>query len=122
MITFDGLDLFSAGPSLVELGPIESREATADSPGSIGGEVVTQGLSPRVLTQQGTLVADSASQLRTLIEAIEALVGTEPATLVDQNGQAWRDCLMRSFAPALFYRLGPRHAAEYAVTYLQMRP
>lgn len=122
MIIYNEQDLFSSGPSTIEPGPIESRDAVADTPGSLGASVITQGTAPRRLTQRGTLVADNADALQSLIDAIQAQVGFGSAALIDQHGKAWPDCLMQRFDPTLFYRLGPRYAVDYEITYLQTQP
>ena len=122
MITYNAFDLFSAGPSAIDLGPLESRHAVAESPGAIGSSVVTQGTAPRRLAQRGTLVADNTEALQALINAIQAQVGAGDATLIDQHGNDWSGCLMQRFDPAPLHRLGPRYAADYEITYLQTRP
>lgn len=122
MITYNGLDLFSSGPGLVEPGAIEGRDAVADSPGSIGASVVSQGTAPRKLIQRGTLVADDEASLQTLIDAIESQVGAGAAELIDSHGKAWPECLLQRFESGVFVRLGPRFTAEYEITYLQTHP
>lgn len=122
MITFNGLELFSSGPSAIDPGPLESRDALADSPGAIGTSVITQGTSPRRLAQRGTLVADNADAMQALLDAIQSQVGTGTATLTDQHGKAWADCLMQRFETEALHRLGPRYAADYEITYLQTNP
>lgn len=122
MITYNALDLFSSGPSAIDPGPLTSRDAVAKSPGSIGATVVNQGTTPRRLTQRGTLVADNAEALQALIDTIQAQVGAGNATLTDQHGKDWHDCLMQRFDPAPFHRLGPRYAVDYEITYLQTHP
>lgn len=122
MITYNSLDLFSSGPSLIQPGPMQGRDAVADSPGSIGASVVTQGVAPRQLAQRGTLVADDTDALQTLIDAIQAQVGAGTAELIDSHSKAWPECLMQRFEPEPFRRLGPRVAAHYEITYLQTHP
>lgn len=122
MITYNSLDLFTSGPSLIEPGPLTGRDAVADTPGAIGASVLTQGIAPRKLAQRGTLVADDVESLQALINAIQEQVGAGTAELIDMYGKAWRDCLMQSFEPEPFHRLGPRVAAHYEITYLQTHP
>lgn len=122
MITYNGLDLFSSGPSAIEPGPLESRDAVAEAPGAVGASVITQGTAPRLLRQQGTLIADNAEALRALIDAIQAQVGLGDAALVDPLGRTWAGCLMQRFESPMTHRLGPRLAAPYEITYLQAQP
>lgn len=122
MITYNGIDLFSSGPSLIEPGPTQSRDAVADAPGAIGASVIGQGRGPRSITQRGTLVADSEPGLRALIDAIDAQVGTDAATLSDPHGNDYAGCVMRAFEHASIKRLGPRYACHYTLAYLQTTP
>lgn len=122
MITYNGMDLFSSGPSAIDPGPNETRDAAASAPGAVGATVVTQGLLPRKLVQRGTLVADDAEALQALIDSIQQQLGTATATLIDQHGKAWSDCLMRQLEYDLFSRIGPRISTNYEITYLQTHP
>lgn len=122
MITYNGLDLFSSGPSVVEPGALEGRDALADAPGAIGASVVTQGVLPRKLVQRGKLIADDEQALQSLIDAIQSQVDSGAATLVDQHAKAWPECLMRRFEVETFTRLGPRLMTAYEITYLQTYP
>lgn len=119
MITFNGLQLFNSGPSSIDPGPLESRDAIAESPGSMGTSVITQGTAPQRLAQRGTLVADNTEALQTLIDTIQSQVGAGTATLVDQHNNVWADCLMQRFEAEPFRHLGPRYATDYEITYLQ---
>lgn len=122
MITYNSLDLFSSGPSAIEPGPFEGRDAVADRPGAVGASVVTQGVRPRKLTQHGQLVADDVDVLQATIDTIQAQVSAGAATLIDQHGKAWPDCLMQRFEAGPLTRLGPRFATTYEITYLQTHP
>lgn len=122
MITYNGQDLFSSGPSVTQPGPYQSRDAEAASPGSVGGSLITQGTRPRTITQIGTLIANSDGQLQTLIDAIQAQVGSGEATLSDEFDRDWPGCVMRVFEPEPSNRLGPRRAVRYTITYLQTSP
>lgn len=122
MITYNSLDLFSSGPSAVEPGVLEARDAVADSPGAIGASVITQGVLPRKLTQRGTLIADDVDALLRLVDAIQAQVNAGTATLIDQHGKAWPDCLLQRFEAQALSPLGPRLSTAYEITYLQTHP
>lgn len=122
MITYNALDLFSTGPSAIEPGPLQGRDAIADSPNAIGASAITQGTQPRKLTQRGTLVADDPEAMQALTDAIQAQIGAGAFELIDQHAKAWPDCLMQRFEPGALNRLGPRVAADYEITYLQTHP
>lgn len=119
MITYNGLDLFGSGPSTLDPGPLDSRIAPSDVPDAAGASIVLQGVGPRTITQHGTLVADNASALQVLVDAIEAQVGSGGATLTDNLGKDWPGCVMQRFDPGVVDRLGPRFAVDYTITYLQ---
>ncbi|MEM9020039.1 MAG: hypothetical protein AAGC44_05695 [Planctomycetota bacterium] len=122
MITFNGLGLFGSGPSSIEPGPYESRDAVMEAPGTIGASAITQGTRPRTLRQHGTLIADDEAALQALIDTIQAQVGSGAAALIDQHGKAWPNCLMQRFETQAFRRLGPRTTTRYGITYLQTQP
>lgn len=122
VITYNALDLFSSGPSSIEPGPLQGREAIVDSPGTMGSTVITQGTVPRTLTQRGTLVADDPDAMQALIHAIQKQVGVGTAELIDQHAKLWPDCLLQCFEHNPLHRLGPRIAADYVITYLQTYP
>ena len=122
MITFNGLDLFSSGPGLVDPGPVQSRDAVAEAPGGVGAAVIGQGLAPRTIDQHGTLIADSQPALQGLIDAIARHVGSQAATLVDQHGHAFACCVMQRMKTGTIDRLGPRFACAYTLRYLQACP
>jgi len=119
VITYNGLELFSSGTSELEPGPLQSREAVMDTPGGIGASVIAQGVSARNITQRGTLAGDTEAELMALIQAIEAQVGLASATLTDAQGNDWPECFMKRFEPGPVFRLGPRQAVQYTITYLQ---
>lgn len=121
-ITYDGLALFSSGPSRVEPGEHAARDAVMQTPGAVGAAVIGQGTEPRTITQRGMLVADHAVALQTQISEIAAQVGRTAAPLIDEQGNTWDRCVMRSFRPGPIERLGPRVAAPYTITYLQTHP
>lgn len=122
MTTYDGLDLFSTGPSRLELGPTESRDAISDLPGAIGTTVINQGIAPRTIRQLGTLRGDTEPDLRSQIDAIETQIGRGSALLIDAFGNQWSGCIMRTFSPGSPYRIGPRYATNYTIDYLQTTP
>lgn len=122
MITYSGQDLFSSGPARVLPGPINSRDAVAEAPGTIGASLIGQGISPRSLTQLGTLFGDSPAELQAQIDAVAQQVGAEAAELIDGDGVAWPGCVMRRFEPEAPRRIGPRYASDYTIEYLQTTP
>lgn len=121
-ITYNGLNLFCSGPGRISPGEITSRAAITQTPDATGTTVISQGLEPRAITQHGTLIADSAGQLQSLISRIEHYVGQGDATLVDENAKPWPHCVMRRFETNNPRRVGPRHAVDYTIAYLQAKP
>ncbi|MFN3167517.1 MAG: hypothetical protein ACE37H_10685 [Phycisphaeraceae bacterium] len=121
MISFNELNLFSSGPTRLEPGAVQSRDAVADAPGTIGASVIGQGQAPRTIVQRGVLVGDTEADLFAQRDAIEARVGTA-GTLVDEHGSAFTGCVLRRFEPGAPERLGPRYACRYVATYLQATP
>lgn len=122
MITYNGQNLFSSGPCTIRPGALQTRDAVSDAPGTIGSTVISQGVSPRTVEQTGMLLADTEAELRALLDAIAIQVGVGPATLVDEQGNDWLNCVMRRVEPGRATRLGPRYAQPYSITYLQTTP
>ena len=119
MITYNGLDLFSSGPSTIERGPTRSQGEVLQSLSTTESAAVTSSYPPRLITQRGLLVADTAAQLQTLIDAIDALVDQSAQDLVEVGLNTWTGCVMRSFSHDPRMRLGTRYAVTYEVVYLQ---
>lgn len=122
MITFNGQDLFSSGPCTIEVGPTQSRDALTQLPGGIGAALISQGQSPRLLTQVGTLIGDTEPALREQLRAIESAVGADAATLIDEHANTYAGCVMRQFNPGPVKRQGPRYTCSYTLSYLQTSP
>ena len=122
MITYNGLDLFSSGVARIVPGPLESRDAVAEVPDSIGSLAIGQGQRARLIRQDGRLAADDSGALLALIEAVSSQVGVGSATLIDEHGHAWPGCVMRRFEPSGIARLGPRVYVTYRIEYLQTTP
>ena len=93
MATFRGSDLFSSGPTRIVPMGAEERVKTTRFAGLDGEHHLRMGRSGAAVTQQGTLIGTSASNLKTQINALRAQVG-ERGTLVDDFGFSYADCLM----------------------------
>ncbi|MEM1353379.1 MAG: hypothetical protein AAGC44_02090 [Planctomycetota bacterium] len=122
MIQFNNQNLFNSGPATTEPGPIQARQHVGETPGSIGGPLIHQGLAHREIHQQGQLIADTPGQLHTLTQAISAYLDGREATLTDEHGRDWPSCVLHRFEPGEVTRLGPRYTIDYRLTYFQLRP
>lgn len=119
MIRFNGLPLFDSGPAVTRPGPIRARQAMGDTPGSLGGAVVHQGLHLREIVQIGQLTADTPAEMDALTGAITDHLDGRAATLNDENGRDWPGCVLSRFEPGQLVRLGPRFVLDYRLLYHQ---
>jgi hypothetical protein len=93
MATFRGVDLFSPGPSRIIPGATEAEVKITRFPGLDGEHHLNMGRPGATLVQEGTLVATSASALKSRINGLNAQVG-ERGTLADDFGFSYEDCTM----------------------------
>ncbi|MEM6391195.1 MAG: hypothetical protein AAF797_00175 [Planctomycetota bacterium] len=121
MITFAEQDLFSSGPHALHPGPLTAQLAEHRGPNP-PATVTRQGRETRTLTQVGTLLADSLSDLLTQTLAIEALVNSPPANLDDGLGQAFTNTLLTQADFDAPQALGPRFRRDYRLTYQHLTP
>ncbi|MEM1210659.1 MAG: hypothetical protein AAGI68_00015 [Planctomycetota bacterium] len=121
MITFAEQALFSSGPHALHLGPLNAQlsEHINTHPPAI---VTRQGRQGRILTQVGTLVADSLSELLTQTLAIEAFVAGPPHTLDDGLGQQFPNTLLIQADFDAPQALGPRFRRNYRLSYRHLTP
>ena len=120
-VMLDGRALFASGPCQVRPGELALRQAVQEAPGQRGVRVVGQGVEARPITQTGTLLADSAGELKQQTAAIEAYLDGQGHELIDERGLAWPDVVMTRFEPGTVERVGPRWQVGYRVTYVQAR-
>ena len=81
MSALDGMDLFGSGPHDFRPCPWRRTVQRRAFAGLNGEMALDMGMRSRAILQTGRLQADTASGLRDLIEAIEALVDGRPHTL-----------------------------------------
>ena len=122
LITFDGQDLFSSGPTRVHVGGASLRHARERPLTTRGEHVFSQGVNSRTITQTGTLVADTEQALHKQIEAIEAKLDGIAHPLVDDQQRTWPNVIMTAFEPATILPLGTRWKVDYRIAYVQANP
>lgn len=120
MVTFDGESLFGSGPVRFKFGPVQSRHAIQHPPGSRGTRLDCQGTEAREIKQSGVLIADSATDLQSLVQAIEGKVDGQTHLLVDNLGRTWSDIAMLRVDAEPFERVGARWKSEYRIEYLRV--
>ncbi len=120
MATFKGVDYFSSGPSRVIPVTTESEIRSTRFPGLDGEYQMNMGRAGGSIRQEGTLVASSASGLRTLVNALRAQVGSR-GTLVDDLGFSYANCaLVRvAFSGERRVDTAGNHYADYSAEYRQ---
>ncbi|MEM6551159.1 MAG: hypothetical protein AAF750_03430 [Planctomycetota bacterium] len=121
MITFANQALFSSGPHALHQGPLTAQLAEHRGPNT-PTTVTRQGREIRTLTQVGTLLADSLSDLLTQTLAIEALISSPPTTLNDGLGQAFTNTLLTQADFDAPQSIGPRFRRDYRLTYQHLTP
>lgn len=126
VITLDGDDLFSTGPSELTVGATTRDTLRRSFPGLDGELAIDLGQRRRTLTQVGRLQAASAAELVALLDAIDVYVDGDLHTLVDENSQTFTNCLLESFVPKAPKSPqtprcpGRRFSCDYAATYRQL--
>lgn len=120
MATFRGTDYFSSGPSRVIPVTTEAEIRATRFPGLDGEYQMNMGRAGGVIRQEGTLIASSASALRSLINALRAQVGRRGA-LVDDLGFTYANCTLArvTFAGERRMDAAGNHYADYAAEYRQ---
>ncbi len=120
MATFKGTDYFSSGPTRIVPVSTEAEIRTTRFPGLDGEYQMNMGRAGGRITQEGTLIAASASALRTLVNALRAQVGSR-GTLVDDLGFSYAGCtLVRvTFSGERRVDAAGNHYADYVAEYRQ---
>ena len=120
MATFKGVDYFSSGPARIIPVDTSAEIRTTRFPGLDGEYQMNMGRAGGRITQEGTLIAASASALRTLVNALRAQVGAR-GTLVDDLGFSYAGCtLVRvTFSGERRVDAAGNHYADYAAEYRQ---
>jgi hypothetical protein len=120
MATFKGTDWFGSGPTRVVPVSTEAEIKTTRFPGLDGEYHLNMGRVGGRLRQQGTLIAASASVLKTLINNLRSQVA-QRGTLVDDFGFSYYNCTMVSVTFDGSRRVDPQgnHYLDYTVEYRQ---
>jgi len=119
MSALDEMDLFGSGPHDFRPGPWRRAVQHRAFAGLDGELALDMGMRSRAIVQAGRLQADTASDLRDLIEAIEAFVDGRPHALTDNHGFVYTGVILESFEPKSPLRRGRGFFCEYEAHYLQ---
>ncbi len=122
MVLLDNVAIFASGTTVLQAGPIKLRHTIRNTPGSYGARLDIEGKEVRQIDQSGCLIADTSSDLQTLIDAIQSKLDGLSHTLTDDHDKTWTDCVMISFKPGAFVRIGKRWKCDYTIEYLQVKP
>ena len=120
MATFKGQNLFSSGPTRIVPTTTEAEIQTTRFPGLDGEYHMNMGRAGGRITQEGTLIAASASALKTAINNLRSYVGTR-GTLVDDFGFSYYNCTMIRVTFDGNRQVDPQgnHYVDYTVEYRQ---
>ena len=120
MATFKGTDWFGSGPTRVVPVTTEAEIKTTRFPGLDGEHHLNMGRAGGRIIQEGTLIAASASVLKTLINNLRSQVG-QRGTLVDDFGFSYYNCTMISVTFNGNRQVDPQdnHYLDYTVAYRQ---
>lgn len=121
MITFADQSLFDSGPHALHQGPLAARLAEHNTTGS-PIRVTRQGREAQTLTQIGTLLADSLSELLTLTLSIESLVSGPAGALDDGIGRRFLNTILTQAEFKAPQSIGPRFRRDYRLTYHCLTP
>ena len=120
MATFKGTNYFSSGPTRIVPATTESEIKTTRFPGLNGEHHLNMGRAGGRIAQEGTLIAASASGLKTLINNLRSQVGRR-GTLVDDFGFTYANCTIISLRLDGNRQVDPQgnHYVDYTVEYRQ---
>lgn len=122
MIRFAEQDLFSRGPSRLEIDGVRLRHISQPALAGRGIELAGQGQQGRSIIQYGTLRGTSYDALLAQRAAIEQMIDGLTHTLIDEQGEAWPNVVMLGFDPGDTQRLGPGWKLDYRIEYIQLTP
>jgi len=120
MATFKGTDYFGSGPTRIAPVTTESEIKTTRFPGLNGEHHLNMGRVGGRVTQQGTLIASSAGELKALMNNLRFKVG-QRGTLVDDFGFSYYNCTMISVTFDADRKVDTQgdHYVDYTVEYRQ---
>lgn len=102
MSTFKGQNIFGSGPHRFALGRQGAFVVPQSAFGSPGADSISLGMTELDIVVTGRLIAASEAALRTLRDAVVAMLAHPPApgTLVDNAGRSWPDMSFIHFEEA----------------------
>lgn len=121
MTTYDGLSLFSSGPSELRTGRLQRRTDRRSLAGQNGQLAIDLGRDSRTIEQTGRLQADTLADLQSQIDAIEARVDGQVRLLVAPSG-ASHACLIEEFELTGPPTRGRGFWCEYRIVYRELTP
>ena len=122
MIRFNQLDLFSSGPTVLHMQSPKLRHDETPRPHDDGSTIISFGQDARTLKQTGSLLADSPTALRTLIQAIENCMDGTAHRLADDAQSLEVDAVLLEVNVIPFVAVGSRWKTEYQLIYRQLSP
>lgn len=121
MSSFDGQDLFGSGPQQFTYPGREARVAIHEAPGINGARVSWLGLGPKRVHMRGRLVGVDWASLKTLINAIEAMMDGRSTTLVDDLGETHTSMVLVGFRSKSGVQSGRTVSLGYEIEFVEAR-
>jgi hypothetical protein len=120
MATFKGQSLFGSGPTRITPVSTEAEVRSTRFPGLDGEYQMNMGRAGGRIAQEGTLIAASASALKSAINTLRSYVG-QRGTLVDDFGFTYVNCTMTRVTFDGHRQVDPQgnHYVDYSVAYRQ---
>ena len=120
MSSFNGVDLFGAGPHSFSLNGWPRQQVRRSFAGIDGEAVVDMGRRSRVIDQAGRLEASTAGELEALIGQIETYADGQAYCLIDNHGLSCETVILEQFELD-----GPIHTGRciwcnYTIRYRQL--
>ncbi len=120
MSSYNGQDLFSAGPHSFRLGPWRRSLQRRGFAGVNGEMVLDLGLRSRRVFQTGRLHADTSAGLKSLLDAINACCDGREHALVDNYGESLPRVILETFEPTTPVQRGRGYYCDYEIEYVQL--
>lgn len=120
MSSFAGANLFASGPHAFSFGPWERSTQRRGFAGVNGEVVLDLGLRSRQITQTGRLRAETAADLRVLLDEIDARSDAVAYVLVDNYGQAYSSVIMERFGATTPLQHSRGFYCDYEIEYRQL--
>ncbi len=120
MSSFNGVDLFGAGPHSFSLNGWPRQQVRRSFAGIDGEAVVDMGRRSRVIDQVGRLEASTAGELETLIGQIETYADGQAYSLIDNHGLTHETVILEQFELDGPIRTGRNIWCSYKIRYRQL--